>query len=201
MTKRMKKTGLVAVALAASAVLLGAPGQAQTANAYGPSNTHNAQIFGNGDAQFHQVSRLRRHKGFSRNRGFSHNRGFHNGRSFGNNNLLLKKKYLGTRLHGLNRNHFGNVNRLNAYGQTLHHSDQLQRQALHSCSVQLREDAFSLGYRGARIADPVVDQVDKEKFVVHGDAKLFTGYRLNSQAYTCTVYDGHVVDAAKPAKF
>jgi len=165
---------LVAVALAASTSITAAPAFADSGFKHGVHKSHNGHSF--------------------RNRGFNHRRA-----------ALIKKKkaFFGIRSYGHHnsrRHHTPVRYQVNDYGQSLYQVSQLKRQALHSCSAQLRRDAYSFGYKGVRLTGADIKQVDKDKFVIHAGAKLFDGYKLNHEAYDCTVKHGQVIDAFKPKK-
>ena len=76
----------------------------------------------------------------------------------------------------------------------------LKRQALGVCSARLRREAYSFGYKGAKLTNANVKHVGKDKFVVYGGAKLYDGYSFGHEEYKCTVAHGKVINAYKPRK-
>jgi|GEM_PF-4448022 len=173
MINRIMTTTLVAVALAASTSIFAAPAVADTGFKHGVHKAHKGNSF--------------------------HRRGFNHRRA-----ALLKKKkeaLFGHRSHGrFNRHHTPVRYGVNDYGQSRFEVRKLKREALYSCTAQLRRDAFNFGYKGARLTGADVKQIGKDKFAIHAGAKLFDGYKLNHEAYECTVKHGKVIDAYKPKK-
>ena len=146
MMKRIMKTGVVAVALAASA-LLATPAVAQV-NGFGERGVTSSELRGG--------------PGFRGDRSFRHDR------------------------------QYGHSPRLNEFGQTRAEVQHLVDQAIYECDCQLKLDADYVGYRGAELRRPRVEQIGKRKFVVHARARLFDGYNVNRQSYECLVRRGSV---------
>ena len=166
---------LVAVALAASTSIFAAPAQADIGFKKGIHSSHHGHQFGNRGFGHRQSALIKKKKAFS---------GIHANNRFN------------TRHHRQTRFGYG----VNSYGQTAFTVNKLKQEALSYCSVQLRHDAHNFGYRGAQLTGAEVKQVGKDKFVIHGGAKLSDGYKFSHEAYNCTVAHGQVIDAYKPKK-
>lgn len=172
MINRVMKTGVTAVALAASA-LLATPANAQE-RSFNDRGVSAADLRG-GDLTLRRDRgdrvQFRERRGgrdnFRGNRGRGHNDGFRRGRNH--------------KVH------------LNEYGQTPREVQYLVKDAIYTCSCQLEIDAHKYGYKDAGFRrTPYVEQVGRNKFVVKGRAKLFDGYDYSRQSYDCLVRKGKI---------
>ena len=94
--------------------------------------------------------------------------------------------------------------RLNDYGQTRQEVQHLADRAIYACACQLEIDAHKYGFEdGAFRSTPHYEQVGPNKFVVKGTAKLFDGYDYSRQSYDCVVRRGSIRNASNlyPVKY
>lgn len=169
------KTGVTAVALAASA-LLATPANAQTGNRVDRSVSA-AELRGGADITRRNFSNrdafTTRRRGDRNNFRGSGNRGHDNGHQKANYSVYL-----------------------NEYGQSPDEVKYLVDEAIYACSCQLEIDAHKYGYKeGSFRRAPHVEQIGPKKFVVKGGAKLFDGYDYSRQSYDCLVRRGRITRA------
>lgn len=175
MINRIMKTGVAAVALAASALL--APSALAQDGFRGDRAVSNPDLRGGPNATF----RNDRDNRFDRRRGDRNN--FSNGRD----------TFRGDRGHrGHNKGYKRKV-QLNKFGQTRQEVRYLASKAIEACACQLEIDAYKYGYKAASFRNtPYYEQVGPNRFVVKGTAKLFDGYDYNRQSYDCVVKRGNI---------
>ena len=167
------KTGVVAVALAASALLANTPAMAQQ----GPQ--FDRAVPG---LQGRTGSDLTLRGGeFELNRQNRNNfRGDRSRQNWDNrHNAGHKKVYL------------------NDYGQTPKEVKHLADKAIYACACQLEIDARKYGYKDGTFRDaPYYEQIGPNRFIVKSAVKLYDGYDYSRQSYDCQVKHGKVRRAA-----
>ena len=171
MINRIMKTGVVAVALAASA-LLTTPATAQQGARSDRANS---------GVQFDNRSdTVLRGGNFERARGNRNNvRSDNRRRNQGNHNVSHKKVHL------------------NAYGQTRQEVKYLADKAIYACACQLELDAYKYGFKDAAFrSTPYYEQIGPNQFIVKGTAKLYDGYDYSRQSYDCVVRRGDIRKAS-----
>ena len=92
---------------------------------------------------------------------------------------------------------------VNDWGQSRRQIRRIKRNAIGACNYQLRADARYLGYKSAKVVDTYAQQVGKRRVRVTTKAKLFDGYNVRWDTYSCTVRRGEVVRAngLQPVRF
>lgn len=177
MINRVMKTGVAAVALAASALLANLPANAQERVRIDRS-VSGLQLRGGSDVT------LRGGQGFGLNevRGRQNFRGERGSRGRANRNRRNDKRR--------------NVN-LNGYGQTRQEVKILADKAIYACACQLEVDAYKYGFEdGVFRSTPHYEQIGPNKFIVKGTAKLYDGYDYTAQNYDCQVKRGGIKHAS-----
>jgi len=179
MINRIMKTGVAAVALAASA-LLASPANAQGARAdrsFAGQELRGGQDFNRNDAR-NDRNHARNNRNNARNNR-NQNNFVNRGNSFGRNNVRRPRV------------------QLNAYGQTAREVKFLADKAIYACSCQLEVDAHRYGFQdGGFNGTPYYEQVGPNRFVVKGTATLFDGYDYSRQSYDCVTKGGGVKKAS-----
>lgn len=187
MFNRMPTLKIAAVALAASAIFIPAQSAAADTGIVSSSLAHSLDIKKKAvilkktkQQNFHHKKKSVKHKKVDKTHKFKGNQ--HNNHNFKGSQ---KKHVTGKKFTGKGYSHIG------------FSPARLKREALYSCSAQLRRDAYHFGYKNADLKNTDVKQIEKDKFVVYGEAKLYDGHKLNQQAYECTVAHGKVVNSHK----
>jgi len=178
MINRIMKTGVVAVALAAS-TLLAAPATAQ-----------------DGFRSNRAVSEAQLRGGL--------NERFQNDRGRRADLRQNRRNDFGNRRHARHHNVRGHDVWRNDYGQTREEVKYLADKAIYACACQLEIDAYKYGYKeGAFRRTPHYEQIGPNRFIVKGTAKLFDGYDYSRQGYDCVVKRGKIKRASNlyPVKF
>ena len=183
------KTGVAAVALAASALLANTPAMAQEGPQFDRAvpglqgRTGSDLTLRGGEFELNRQnrnnfrgdrSRRDRSRSDRRRRGDRGRQNWDNSHNAGH-----KKVYL------------------NDYGQTAQQVKYLADKAIYACACQLEIDAHKYGYKdGSFRATPYYEQIGPNKFIVKGTAKLYDGYDYSRQSYDCQVKHGKIKRAA-----